>query len=171
MLLIRTLVRESPIHGLGLFAAEFVAQGTVIWRFTPGFDQRFSTDVVAEMPVVLQEYVRTYAWLSRQSGLYCFAADNGKYVNHSSQPNSISNHLPSEDEVITVALKDIFPGDEITDDYASFDGESKPGRPAFSESPERAPATGDRIFSEQPRERRYRSSVDGASLKSVPVDS
>lgn len=38
MLLVRVRVDRSPIHGLGVFAAEPIARGTDVWRFTPGFD-------------------------------------------------------------------------------------------------------------------------------------
>lgn len=38
MLLVPTFLSQSPIHGLGLFAAEPVSQGAVVWKFAPGFD-------------------------------------------------------------------------------------------------------------------------------------
>jgi hypothetical protein len=33
MLLVRTTLRPSGVHGLGLFADEFIPKGFVIWRF------------------------------------------------------------------------------------------------------------------------------------------
>ena len=38
MLLVKTRTGRSPIHGTGLFAAEPIAKGTAVWRFTPTFD-------------------------------------------------------------------------------------------------------------------------------------
>jgi SET domain-containing protein len=38
MLLVRTRLAPSAIHGLGVFAAEPIARGAEVWRFTPGFD-------------------------------------------------------------------------------------------------------------------------------------
>ena len=42
MMLIRTVVRPSSIHGMGLFALERIPKGTEIWRFEPGFDRTFA---------------------------------------------------------------------------------------------------------------------------------
>jgi hypothetical protein len=34
MLLVKTTIAPSPIHGIGLFADQFIPQGTRIWEFT-----------------------------------------------------------------------------------------------------------------------------------------
>ena len=39
MLLVKTRLGASAIHGIGLFADEFIPKDTVTWRFTPGLDQ------------------------------------------------------------------------------------------------------------------------------------
>ena len=41
--------------------------------------------------------------------------------NHSKNLNSLSVYYDDEEEVITKAIKDIKKGEEITDDYSSFD--------------------------------------------------
>ena len=33
MLLVKTTLRPSEVHGLGLFADEFIPKGIAIWRF------------------------------------------------------------------------------------------------------------------------------------------
>ena len=38
MLLVRTYLDRSALHGIGVFAAELISATTVVWRFTPGFD-------------------------------------------------------------------------------------------------------------------------------------
>ena len=38
MLLVRVRVGPSSVDGLGAFAVEPIASGTVVWRFTPGLD-------------------------------------------------------------------------------------------------------------------------------------
>jgi SET domain-containing protein len=69
--------------------------------------------------------LHTYIWLSKKSGLYCFASDNGKYFNHSKTPNVLSAYYENEEEVVTKAIKDIQKGEEITDDYSSFEKDFK----------------------------------------------
>ncbi len=124
MLLVKTNVQPSPIHGLGLFADEFIPKSTVIWKFTPGFDQKFTRKQILSFPEDLQVYLYRYAWKSEKSKLYCFASDNGKYFNYSENPNAHSKYQEGEEEVVTTAVRDIQKGEEITDDYASFESGS-----------------------------------------------
>lgn len=121
MMIIKTHVQASKIHGLGLFASEFVPKGTIIWKFTPGFDQKFTEEQLIALPPLLQIYMYTYAWKSNKSGLYCLASDNGKYCNHSEEPNVLSEYRDNEDEVISIASKDIQQGEEMLDNYSSFE--------------------------------------------------
>ena len=41
MLLVKTYVAPSAVHGLGLFAAEPIARGACIWRFDPRIDRLY----------------------------------------------------------------------------------------------------------------------------------
>jgi len=121
MLYVHTKISQSPIEGIGLFADEFIPKGTIIWKFTPGFDVKFTADEIKNFPEKIQSYMDRYAWLSKKSDKYCFSSDNGKYFNHSRTPNSLSAYYDDEEEVVTKAIQDIHPGDEITDNYAAFD--------------------------------------------------
>src|ERR1700686_1724875 len=103
LLHVRTSVRPSKIQGLGLFAEEFIPKGTVVWTFTPGFDMRLTDDELRALPVLLQEWLATYLWRSKKSGLWCLSNDNGKYFNHSSTPNVLSAYQVHEPEVLTRA--------------------------------------------------------------------
>jgi hypothetical protein len=127
MLLVKTKIKESSIHGIGLFADQFIPKGTEIWKFTPGFDQKFTREQILGFPKLLQIYICKYCWRSRKSNLYCFSADNGKYFNHSENPNVLSEYRDDEEEVVTVATKDIEIGDEILDNYNSFGDEKSEG--------------------------------------------
>ncbi|OGH83858.1 MAG: hypothetical protein A2301_00300 [Candidatus Magasanikbacteria bacterium RIFOXYB2_FULL_40_13] len=121
MLYVKTKIGPSEIEGIGLFADEFIPKDTIIWKFTPGFDLKFTADEIKKLPEKVQAYIGKYAWLSKKSGKYCFSSDNGKYFNHSNTPNSLSAYYDDEEEVVTKAIRDINPGDEITDNYASFE--------------------------------------------------
>lgn len=121
MLLIKTKVDKSPIHGLGLFADQDIPKGTQIWKFTPGFDQKFTQGQIDAFPDLVQEYLYTYSWLSKKSNLRILAVDDAKYFNHSDNPNCLSEYKDSEEEVVTIAIKDIQAGEELTDNYDSFE--------------------------------------------------
>lgn len=121
MMLIQSKLKQSSIHGLGVFADENIKKGTIIWRFTPGFDLKFTKEQILSFPDKLQIYLYTYSWLSKKSALYCFASDNGKHFNHSDKPNTRSCYKDDEEEAIVIALRDIKKGEELFDDYNSFE--------------------------------------------------
>ena len=124
MLLVKTKVKNSQIHGLGLFADEFIPKGTVIWKFTSGFDLKFTKEQILSFPDLLQIFIYTYAWKSKKSELYCHAVDDGRFFNHSENPNSLAEYRDDEEESVNVALRDIQIGEEITDNYSSFEDET-----------------------------------------------
>lgn len=123
MLYVKTKIQPSGIHGTGLFADQFIPKGTMIWKFTPGFDIKLTREQILDFPELLQIYIYKYSWKSKKGKLYCFSSDNGKYFNHSDNPNCLSEYKKDEEEVITTAIKDIQIGEEITDNYSSFEDE------------------------------------------------
>ncbi len=126
-MLVKTKIKESSVHGIGLFADQHIPKGTEIWQFTPGFDQKFTREQILSFPDLLQIYMYNYSWRSKKTRLYCFSADNGKYFNHSDTPNVLSEYRDGEDEVAVIALRDIKIGEELLDNYLSFEDEESEG--------------------------------------------
>lgn len=124
MILVKTYIKQSPIHGIGIFANEFIQKGTKIWQFTENFDLKYTEEEIKTFPQQIQDYLKRYAWLSKTSKKYCFSSDNGKYFNHSIKNNVQSYYTNEQLEVITYALRDIEKDEELLDNYTSFeDGE------------------------------------------------
>lgn len=121
MIFVKTKVLPSKIHGSGLFADEFIPKGTIIWKFTPGFDLKFTKEQIKKLPKQVQKYLDSYCWLSKKSGKYCFASDNGKYINHSKTPNCLNTYYKNEEEDVIKALRDIQKGEELTENYSTFE--------------------------------------------------
>ena len=94
-------VRESDIHGRGLFARAFIAQGTLI-------GQIIGTPTTTDGPHVL--------WISEDHGIRVL--NDLRFINHSGQANAAYF-----DDGEVVALCDIQPGEEIVHDY-NGDGEA-----------------------------------------------
>ncbi|MHC4952946.1 MAG: SET domain-containing protein [Planctomycetota bacterium] len=92
-------VRESAIHGRGLFAARFIPEGTVLGAYDgPIVDE--------DGPHVL------WVWHDDDSGMYGIDGQNElRYVNHSAAPNVEFSGAE------LVALRDIHPGEELTHHY------------------------------------------------------
>ena len=115
MLLVKTYVDRSPIHGLGVFAAEFIRKGTKIWRFVEGFDRAYSPKEFARLPKAARDFLKDYGY--RVDGEILFTVDNDHYINHSDAPNT---YLKSG---YAIASCNIRKGEEITNDYREFDPE------------------------------------------------
>ena len=96
--------------GLGGFATAPILKGTIVY-------------VMDKLEIVLpperalldespySQTVRRYAYRS-PDGCWIISWDDGKYVNHSCQSNTLNTGYGFE-----IAVRDILPGEEVTDDY------------------------------------------------------
>ncbi|HEY0021489.1 MAG TPA: SET domain-containing protein [Longimicrobium sp.] len=112
MMTVATFVASSPIHGVGLFATRPIAAGTVACRWDDRFDLAFSNEEVERMPPLMRGFLEHYGYQDdREPGFTFCEVDNGRFMNHSPQPNL--------DQVgdRCVALRDIAAGEELTCDY------------------------------------------------------
>jgi hypothetical protein len=117
MLMVDTELRESAIHGIGVFLTEPVRAGQLIWRFDSRIDRVFSDAEVREMPPRLQRFLRTYSTLHGDLKLWVLCGDNGRHFNHSDRPNTRSLGIAFGDDV---AAEDLEVGTELTSDYRTI---------------------------------------------------
>ena len=123
MILVRTRVAPSAIHGMGLFAVDAIPVGTPIWRFVPGFDREFSSEQFAALPPEAQAHLRWFAFMDKATGCWVLSGDHACFMNHSPDPNTGAQPGATV-PVTTVALRDIAAGDELTCNYRDFDVEA-----------------------------------------------
>ncbi len=119
-------VLTSSIHGLGLFAKIFIPKGTIWWHARPQdvliiSKEQFQIISTSYKNEILENSFKallTYSYYERDLGTLIFCLDDSKFVNHSFDANSGA----SEDEngFCSVALRDIQPGEEITEDYSKY---------------------------------------------------
>lgn len=131
MLIIRTRLQPSPIHGLGVFAGEPIAAGQVVSRFLPPFDIQFSAALFAVLQPAEADYLRHYAYRSQYSGLYILTGDHDRFMNHSDTPNIDMN---PDGSLTCVALQPVREGEELTTDYRTFDADWKAKLPHLCNS-------------------------------------
>lgn len=117
MLLVKTYIAPSKIHGMGLFAGEFIAKGTETWVLDMRIDYLLSEEEIAALPVGVQEQIDRYAYV-RRDGIHVLCGDDARFFNHSDLPNISSD---PQDDAPDVALRDIHPGEELFCDYRIFD--------------------------------------------------
>ena len=120
MLLVKTKLGPSTIHGIGLFADEFIAKGTRYWEVTEGWDRRFAREDIEKLPRPAAALMLKHTYTDKHDGLCVLCDDDARFVNHADDPNTIEVHAAGR-PAFSAAARDIEPGEEITCDYRTFD--------------------------------------------------
>lgn len=100
----------SPIHGIGVFAIRDIPEGTELAGGVEDYSRDGEADVLPEIHALMQdqhcflEYFDVLPNPNRNVHLQCF-------MNHSDTPNSNGK----------VALRDIRKGEEVTENFKTFD--------------------------------------------------
>jgi SET domain-containing protein len=114
MLLVKTYLSASSVHGIGLFAAEPIAKGTVIWRFDERVDRRLTRAERDAVPEPARSFIEKYSYPEFVgSDVYFLDGDHARFMNHSEAPNT-------DCEIDTIATCDIAAGEELLCDYGQF---------------------------------------------------
>jgi uncharacterized protein len=113
MLLVKTYLDKSPIHGIGVFAGEAIRKDEKIWRFVIGFDRFFSRKKFAKLPKPARDYIRLHGYQWKNEIL--LSMDYDTFMNHSDSPNTYFRNG------YVLARCNIRKGQEITNDYRAFE--------------------------------------------------
>ena len=114
MLLVDAHVGVSEIHGLGLISGQIISAGTTIWQFQPGFDVAVTEAEYGNLPPNARRAIDYYSYHCKIAGMHVLSSDDDRFTNHSADPNSIFV------DGVTIAVRDIQPGEEVTMNYNEF---------------------------------------------------
>lgn len=116
MMQVRHAVKESPVHGLGLFATEPVKAGTVLWRYIAPQDYRL--DAYSASAEQLH-----YGYINpRRPHELVNCGGKARFWNFApagTEPNSIEAHVDDSGEAVIIAAHDIAMGEEFLIDPAT----------------------------------------------------
>lgn len=96
--------------GYGVVATKFIPKGTITWALDK-LDRIYTPSDVSKLAPVYQEILDKYTYRNAE-GNYIFCWDHARFVNHSSNSNCMTTAYEFE-----IAIRDIHPGEELTDDY------------------------------------------------------
>jgi hypothetical protein len=113
MLLVKTYLGKSRIHGLGVFAAQPIRKGAKIWRFVYGFDRFYTRKRLAKLPKPARDYINLHGYQWKNEIL--LSMDYDTFMNHSENPNTDFHNG------FVIARSNIRKGEEITNDYRAFE--------------------------------------------------
>jgi len=118
LLLVNARVGPSQVHGLGLIAMEFIPSGTIVWKHCPRFDLALTSEDLQALSPAARQQILHYCDgdLDSETGTYTLSIDDARFTNHSDHPNTVS----ADEGRITIAVRDIAVGEEITWKYHSI---------------------------------------------------
>jgi uncharacterized protein len=130
MMVVPNYVGPSAIEGVGVFAAEPIAAGSVVWRLEESLDLLLTDEQLQRLSGLQRDFLERYGYphMTRE-GITVLEFDNGRFMNHSETPNT-----DFTDPDTGWAVRDIAAGEEITCNYREFD-------PSFVMQPGRVFAT------------------------------
>ncbi|WP_316397965.1 SET domain-containing protein [Bradyrhizobium sp. 33ap4] len=119
MLIVETILKPDHFGGIGLFSATLLPKGTLVWIHNPIVDIAVTPEQYEALPPTFQALLDKHAYPRDRDvddGVVEYNADNARFMNHSSQPNTYQ-----DDHCRIFAARDVQPGEELTCDYLSFD--------------------------------------------------
>jgi len=96
--------------GYGVVATKLIPKGTITWALDK-LDRIFTPAEIDSMAPTYRQIMDKYTYRN-PAGNYVFCWDHARYINHSSNANCITTAYEFE-----IAIRDIQPGEELTDDY------------------------------------------------------
>lgn len=116
--MVKTKIGPSKISGIGLFANQFIPNGTIVWKYQEGFDLLLSKEDTEKLSDPSKEQFYNYAYLDKKHNKYMLCSDDGRFFNH-------ANNFNCDERVddVTTATRDIEMGEELTVNYKDFYGD------------------------------------------------
>lgn len=99
--------------GYGVVAKKFIPKGTITWVMDK-LDRIFTPQEILGLESAYQQILNKYTFRDN-AGNYILCWDHGRFVNHSFRPTCMTTAYNYE-----LAIRDIYPGDELTNDYGTL---------------------------------------------------
>lgn len=103
----------NDVIGYGLFATDFIPMGTIVY-VKDSLEREITPEEYRDMDPEMQQVAEKYSYIDER-GVRIVSWDFAKYVNHCCHCNTISTGYGFE-----MAIRDIQPDEQITDEYGIF---------------------------------------------------
>ena len=119
MLTITSFIERSEISGLGVYTAERILKGSVIWIYNPSIDLTYDEEQWQQLKnsISAQSFANIQRYSYKELGKYIMCTDNAQFMNHSTKLCNVSN---SSDLKEMFANRDIEQGEELLCDYFEY---------------------------------------------------
>ena len=126
---------KSDIDGKGVFAAQDIKKGSIVWKYDSTHDCAISQAEFETKDDAEKEHLHRVAYLSPWTSLWVYppAGDLAEYTNHSNDNNlSVKFDPKISPEPYFIANRNIVAGEEITNNYYEFDAITQTTQPDWT---------------------------------------
>lgn len=121
MIHIKYKLDKSQYHGIGLFAAEDLQRGQLIYTASPALDVNISQQQFDSLDEREKEEIRWWGFKIAAENVWHVDFDVSKFINHSYQPTVTQDK--NHKDAYLVATRNIKVGEELTQNYLEFESE------------------------------------------------
>jgi len=114
-------LKESPLHGIGLFADEDLTAGQLVYTASPLLDVNITQEQFDSLTDREKEEFHWWGFFDELSQRWHVDFDVSKFINHSPEGTVTqdTNHV----EAYLVTTQDMKKGEELTQNYLEFETE------------------------------------------------
>lgn len=121
MIHIKYKLAESSHHGIGLFAAEDVAKGSLVYTASPLLDVNLTQEQFDGLDEKEKRELKWWGFFDEPSQKWHVDFDVSRFINHSYDSTVAQDQ--GHKEAHLVATRDIKAGEELTQNYLEFETE------------------------------------------------
>jgi len=119
MIHIKYKLKESGLHGIGLFSDQDIKQGELIYTASPLLDLNITQQQFDTLSQEEKDELLWWGFFDQPSQMWHVDFDVSKFINHSYQANVTQR--ADHDEAYLVAARDINTEEELTQNYLEFE--------------------------------------------------
>jgi SET domain-containing protein len=112
-------LKVSDLHGIGLFAAQDIAKGELVYTASPTLDLNITQAQFDSLDQKEKHEVLWWGFFDQPSQMWHVDFDVSKFINHSYDATVTQNE--AYDEAYLVASREIEVGEELTQNYLEFE--------------------------------------------------
>jgi len=118
MLKVHTYLDRSTTHGIGIFAADDIPAGALVWEYNPRVDLTYSPDEWQSLKAAVApaSFTALERYSYKENDRYHLCIDNAQFMNHSDSNYNVVNTAHNT----MLARCDIRRGEELLCNYFQY---------------------------------------------------
>jgi SET domain-containing protein len=119
MIHIKYKLKDSALHGIGLFADQPIQKDGIVYTASPLLDLNITQEQFGSLDQKEKDEILWWGFFDEPSQMWHVDFDVSKFINHSYGSNVTQK--TDHDEAYLVASRDIKAGEELTQNYLEFE--------------------------------------------------